>query len=204
AWGTQHGRCRRSRGGRAGVAVEPIDVPQDLELQDVIAWGLSALDLLCLTGGAVVAWWLYLALPDWMPARLGVALPAALAGAALGLLRVGDITARQWLVDAWASLLSSLAHPVQILIRTRQLETAGLAPFPESDDPAAAQLRSSYRRLLDELAGRRRVLDRRFLVIVPWDGASGRAAKETGGLDVLEQRLRWIEECLRRLDLQPR
>ena len=108
------------------------------------------------------------------------------------------------IVDGWASLLNSLAHPLQILIRTRQLETAGLAPLPESDDPAAAQLRSSYRRLLDELAGRRRVLDRRFLVIVPWDGASGRGAKETGGLDVLEQRLRWIEECLRRLDLQPR
>jgi len=85
--------------------VEPIDVPQDLELQDVIAWGLSALDLLCLTGGAVVAWWLYLALPDWMPARLAVALPAALAGAALGLLRVGDITARQWLVVACAYAL---------------------------------------------------------------------------------------------------
>ena len=40
-----------------------------------------------------------------MPARLGVALPAALAGAALGLLRVGDITARQWLVVACAYAL---------------------------------------------------------------------------------------------------
>src|SRR5439155_14278169 len=33
------------------------------------------------------------------------------------------------IVDGWASLLNSLAHPLQILIRTRQLDTAGLAPL---------------------------------------------------------------------------
>src|SRR5437899_527135 len=115
---------------------------------------MSAIDLLCVAAGGVVAWWLYLALPD--------------------------------------------------LIRTGHLGTTGLAPVLASDDPAAARLRSSYGRLLDDLAGRRRVLDRRFFVVVPWEATPGRVAKEGEGLEVVEQRLRWIEECLRRLDLQPR
>src|SRR5947208_3690979 len=59
------------------------------------------------------------------------------------------------IVDGWASLLNSLAYPLQVVIRTRQLDTGGLAAFPASDDPAAARLRSSYGRLLDDLAGRR-------------------------------------------------
>ncbi len=108
-------------------------------------------------------------------------------------------------IDGWAALLNSLSHPLQILIRSRQLDPAALAQLPASADPARAPLRDSYRRLLDELAGQRRVLDRRFYVVVPADGLAGRRGRtDDEGLEVLEQRVRWVEGCLRRLDLQPR
>jgi hypothetical protein len=108
-------------------------------------------------------------------------------------------------VDGWASLLNSLSHPLQIVIRSRQLDPAGLAPLPPAEDPSKAKLRDSYRRLLDELAGQRRVVDRRFYVVIPWDIVTGRHGPARGeGLEVLEQRVRWVAECLRRLDLEPR
>ncbi|MGI0129755.1 MAG: hypothetical protein ACREEC_06355, partial [Thermoplasmata archaeon] len=108
-------------------------------------------------------------------------------------------------VDGWASLLNSLSHPLQIVIRSRQLDPASLAPLPANVDPRQALLRNSYRRLLDELAGRRRVLDRRFYIVVPWEGIDGRRRPKAGdGPELLEQRVRWVAECLRRLDLEPR
>ena len=85
--------------------VDSIDVPQDLELQDVIAWGLGAVDLLCVAAGGVVAWWLYLGLPEPMPARLAASLPVAVAGVVLGALRIGDTAAREWLVLALGYVL---------------------------------------------------------------------------------------------------
>src|SRR5579859_2079664 len=47
-------------------------------------------------------------------------------------------------VDGWASLVNSLQHPIQVLVRTR-----GLDIWPESDadadeDPRLAELRDSY------------------------------------------------------------
>ena len=71
-------------------------MPQHLELEDVIAWGLGATDLLWLVGGAIVSWWLYLALPDLLPLRLAVALPAFALGLAMALLRVGERPLREW------------------------------------------------------------------------------------------------------------
>src|SRR5207245_11018247 len=69
------------------------------------------------------------------------------------------------IIDGWTGLLNSLSHPVQILIRSRELDAAGLAPLPAGSDPPRAALRESYRRLLDDLARRRRVLDRRFYLV---------------------------------------
>jgi len=94
-----------------------VTVPQHLELEDVIAWGLGPLDLLCVVAGAVVSWWLYLALPDAAsPLRVAFVTPPALAGAALGTLRVGGLAVRQWLVIAFAYVL-----------RPRILVTGGLS-----------------------------------------------------------------------------
>ena len=109
-------------------------------------------------------------------------------------------------IDGWTALLNSLSYPLEILIRSRRLDPARLGEPPESSDPAQVALRDSYRRLLDELAGTRRILDRRFYVVVPQDGSpeGGRGSAAHPGLDALEQRVRWVEGSLRRLDLQPR
>jgi hypothetical protein len=109
------------------------------------------------------------------------------------------------IVDGWATLLNSLSHPLQIVIRSRKVDPADVAPLPTGDDTATGPLRDSYRRLLDELAGERRILDRRFFVIVPWDPPSGRNGQHAGqGVEILEQRLSWVGDSLRRLDLEPR
>jgi conjugal transfer ATP-binding protein TraC len=108
-------------------------------------------------------------------------------------------------IDGWASLLSSLPHSLQVLIRSRRVDPHSLAPLPAAADGPGAGLRDSYTRLVDELAGQRRIVDRRFFVVVPWEPASLRRTRvPSDGLAVLEQRVRWIAECLRRLDLEPR
>src|SRR5437016_12150868 len=63
-------------------------------------------------------------------------------------------------IDGWTALLNSLSYPLEVLIRSRQLDPSRLAQPPESSDAAQGKLRDSYRRLLDELAGTRRILDR--------------------------------------------
>ena len=55
-------------------------------------------------------------------------------------------------VDGWATLLNSLSHPLQIVIRARKVDPSAVAPLGPVDDPRNTPLRDSYRRLLDELA----------------------------------------------------
>src|SRR5207249_8753458 len=108
-------------------------------------------------------------------------------------------------VDGWATLLNSLSHPLQIVIRSRKVDPSAVAPLPPVDDSRRAPLRDSYRRLLDELAGERRILDRRFYVVVPWDATVAQRRPTVGqGVEVLEQRVSWVTESLRRLDLEPK
>src|SRR5712691_2450865 len=109
-------------------------------------------------------------------------------------------------VDGWATLLNSLSHPLQIVIRARKVDPSLVAPLAHAEDSRRTPLRDSYRRLLDELAGERRILDRRFYVVVPWDPVTiQRRRRSTGeGIEVLEQRVNWIAESLRRLDLEPK
>ena len=109
-------------------------------------------------------------------------------------------------IDGWTALLNSLAYPLQIVIRSRRLDPTRLVQPAASSDPAHTTLRDSYRRLLDELAGTRRILDRRFFVVVPQEpeAAGRRGATARASFDALEQRVRWVEGSLRRLDLQPR
>jgi len=71
-------------------------VPQHLELEDVIAWGLGAADLLCVAAGAVSAWWVYLNLPLAFDLRVAAAAPALLAGMAFGTVRLGELALRDW------------------------------------------------------------------------------------------------------------
>lgn len=72
-------------------------MPQHLELEDVVAWNLGALDLVCLVAAAIVGWWLYLHLPDPIIGRIAVAALAALAGVAIGVVRVSGLPLRAWM-----------------------------------------------------------------------------------------------------------
>ena len=74
-------------------------MPQNLHLDDVLFFGLGAVDLLYLAVGAFIAWWLYLYLPVAPPARLALACPALAVAFLLGAGRLGDVTARGFLTD---------------------------------------------------------------------------------------------------------
>ncbi len=77
-------------------------VPQHLELEDQVAWGLGAIDLLCVVVGAAAGWWLYLAVPGPLALRVLAAAPAVLIGLSFGVIRVGELVLRDWLAIATA------------------------------------------------------------------------------------------------------
>ena len=80
--------------------MEPVKVPQHLELDDVIAWGLQAVDLIWVAGGATAAWWLYAYLPLDFDVRILAATPFAIVGLALGVMRFGGLPLRDWIALA--------------------------------------------------------------------------------------------------------
>ena len=94
--------------------MEPVKVPQNLELDDVIAWGLGATDLMFVVGGAAAGWWLYELLPGDLVVRIGAAVPPAVVGLGLGVVRFGDFTLRDW-----------VALAVQYAVRPRRLLLGG-------------------------------------------------------------------------------
>lgn len=113
-------------------------------------------------------------------------------------------------LDGWAELLNSLEHPLQFRIQTR-----ALAEPPASDDlgstDAESRLRSSQQELVQQLGLERRMLERRFQVVVPWEPPISAAALPwtKGGLRAdgpaeLQQRVAWVAEAMRRVDLEPR
>lgn len=85
--------------------MESARVPQHLELEDVVAWNLGALDLLCLLAGVIVGWWLYLNLPDPVVGRIGGGGIAVLVGAAVGIVRVAGLPLRGWITLSVAFVL---------------------------------------------------------------------------------------------------
>jgi hypothetical protein len=84
--------------------MEPVKVPQHLEIRDLIAWGMTATDLVCTALGGLVAWWIYLRLPGPAPLRVLVAVPALFIGLALGPAAYGERSLREWLFAALAYL----------------------------------------------------------------------------------------------------
>jgi len=87
--------------------MEPVKVPQHLEIEDVLVFGLSAADLLWLAGGLLVGWWIVLNLPAPFPLQLAAAAPAAIAGSVLGPARLAGRPVRTWM----AELLAFAARP---------------------------------------------------------------------------------------------
>jgi hypothetical protein len=87
--------------------MEPVKVPQNLELRDVLVWGLGAIDLACLAAGGICAWWLYLAVPGPLVLRIAVAAPFAAIGGALAVVRIEDRSLREWLL----AVLAYVARP---------------------------------------------------------------------------------------------
>lgn len=75
-------------------------VPQHLELDDVIAWGLEAVDLIWVAAGAIAGWWLYAYVPADLDVRIAAATPFVVVGLALGALRFGDLALRDWIALA--------------------------------------------------------------------------------------------------------
>ena len=89
-------------------------VPQHLELEDVIAWGLGAVDLMCVAVGGAAGWWLYAFIPADLDVRIAAATPFAIAGLALGVVRFGDLALRDW-----------IALAMQYAMRPRRLLVGG-------------------------------------------------------------------------------
>jgi hypothetical protein len=77
-----------------------VKVPQHLELEDVIAWGLEAIDLMWVAAGAATGWWLYAYVPADLDVRIAAATPFVIAGLALGTVRIGDLALREWIALA--------------------------------------------------------------------------------------------------------
>ena len=119
-------------------------------------------------------------------------------------------------VDGWAALLNSLQHPIQVLIRTRALETWPELTMIDGDTDRLSELRDSYAGLMAQLTTSRRLVSRRFFVVLPWEPSpiprvagrlfGRRPASQTANGDAhaaLDQRVAWVSECLRRIDLEP-
>ena len=75
-------------------------MPQHLELEDVIAWGLEAIDLMWVAAGATAGWSLYAYVPAVLDVRIATATPFVIAGLALGIVRIGDLALRDWIALA--------------------------------------------------------------------------------------------------------
>jgi hypothetical protein len=77
--------------------MSPVKVPQHLDLEDVLVWGLGAVDLLVLATAGLIAWWLWLAVPS-APIRVAVVTPIVLMATLLGPGSLHGRTLRDWLV----------------------------------------------------------------------------------------------------------
>jgi hypothetical protein len=90
--------------------MEAVKVPQNLDLKDVLVWGLGAMDLLCLGVGGVCGWWLYMAIRAPLVVRVGSASPMIAIGLLLGLGKVAGRPLREWLVVVAGYLQRSRRH----------------------------------------------------------------------------------------------
>jgi hypothetical protein len=91
--------------------MQPVRVPQHLELEDVLVWNLTAGDLVWLAGSLACGWWLYLHLPTAAALRIAAALPEVLLGALLGPARLAERPLRTWAAELLAYLTRARRRP---------------------------------------------------------------------------------------------
>ena len=96
--------------------MEPVKVPQHLELEDVIAWGLGAVDLACIAAGSVIGWWVWTFAPGEMDLRVAASAPFVAIGIGFGALRLNGRALREWVVLVG----SYLTRPRLLLIAVRR------------------------------------------------------------------------------------
>ena len=77
--------------------MKPAKVPQHIDLEDVLLWGLGAVDLLFAAAAGVMAWWLWIDVP-LMSVRIAVVAPVVMFGVVLGPGTFQDRPIRDWLV----------------------------------------------------------------------------------------------------------
>lgn len=90
--------------------MDPVKVPQNLELTDVLIWGMGPVDLLIAAVGGIAAWWAYLLLPGPFWLRVAAAVLLAGLGALIALGRAGDQSLRGWLAILFAYLRRPRHH----------------------------------------------------------------------------------------------
>lgn len=79
------------------------------------------------------------------------------------------------IIYAYASLINSLEHPIQILIKTRQLNIDSYISYLEThrknqSNPALKAQIESYQKFVQKLVIENNVLFKNFYVVVPYDG----------------------------------
>jgi hypothetical protein len=126
---------------------------------------------------------------------------------------------QQALVEGWSDLLNSITHPIQVLVRTRPLEslTDREAPLNVASR-GGARLRRSYLGLLRDLSAGRRLVSRHHYLVVPCDPAPIepdswlgrlrevglnrlRPATAAASPEVLAERVRWATDSLQRIGI---
>ena len=122
------------------------------------------------------------------------------------------------IAEGWAALLNSISHPLQVVIQTRSLNPADLdlKASAAHHSEQAGRLAKSFADLIGDLASTRRVVTRRHFLVVPAAAGQRGALSEwqllrrvftpvhnTEAADRLEQRVHWLAESLRRIDVEP-
>lgn len=77
--------------------MSPVKVPQNLDLEDVLVWGLGAVDLFVLGTAGLIAWWLWTGVST-VSVRVAAVAPIVLLGTLLGPGSFQGRALRDWLL----------------------------------------------------------------------------------------------------------
>lgn len=117
------------------------------------------------------------------------------------------------IIAGYRAFLKSLAFPIQILVRSQQLD---LSPYLQSlleasttsmHDPMWKELADSHTQFVQELAARRTLLEHRFYLILPFEPESGTRQPPFSTLLSFGGKRKWIkaetlEKAQQQLDLR--